>query len=475
MKKLFQIKRSKILIVLILFSNLINAQVRHIRYSPLAISDFSLSIRNVVQTTDRTIDFDVYLLDTDPTQPFEISSAQLGILFDLSIKSTGTLTLIMNNTNSGLNATNQAFPSSSLVIAPTGYPTKGLIRVSGKSTTAGSGAIISTTGNGTFLSHFTLTNTVAWTSGSSPNLIFTSNTVTNPLYPTKVNMFIGTTDTNLSVTPGTNAIVDGNPVLNAAPTAYAVTGSGSFCQDGLGLAVGLSNSDIGVNYQLYSGETAVGSPVAGTGSAISFGNQTAGTYTVTATNTTTLITGSMTGSAVITANPPVTPDVSIEASSNPAATGASVTFTPTPVNGGLNPAYEWFVNNVSVGTGETYSYIPTDGDLIYTKMTSNDTSPCLTGNPATSNTITMSVSPGTGFSNEKALRINTYSTNKAIYIDCPTKIQQLSVYNMLGSVVAMEENVSGLRKINLNNFPNECYIVKVVTDNNVTTQKILLK
>ena len=46
---------------------------------------------------------------------------------------------------------------------------------------------------------------------------------------------------------------------------------------------------------------------------------------------------------------------------------------------------------------------------------------------------------------------------------------------MLGSVIAMEENVTGLRKINLNSFANECYVVKVVTDNNVTTQKILLK
>ena len=52
-----------------------------------------------------------------------------------------------------------------------------------------------------------------------------------------------------------------------------------------GVAVGLANSDTGVNYQLYvGGITAVGSPVAGnTGSAINFGNQTnAGTYTVVA-------------------------------------------------------------------------------------------------------------------------------------------------------------------------------------------------
>ena len=76
---------------------------------------------------------------------------------------------------------------------------------------------------------------------------------------------------------------------------------------------------------------------------------------------------------------------------------------------------------------------------------------------------------------DKSFAPRFYSTNKAIYIDCPIKIKQLSVFNMLGSVIAMEENVTGLRKINLNSFPNEYYVVKVVTDNNVTTQKILLK
>lgn len=461
------LKNTVTALFLFMFLTNVNAE-RKIRYSPLLVTDFVCSITNIHQTANNKLEFDVLLLDTDPTQAFEFAGGQIGIWFNSLIYSGGTLTVTYSNTNSTLN-TSQQF--SSVPNTATQVNNQTLLKLAGRTPPgSGNGTIISQVSPGTLVTHFIFTSSVAFTTGTTPNFSFATST-----YPLTIAEYINNTNTALTIVPGTNAIVDGNPVLNAAPTAYAVTGSGSFCQDGLGLAVGLSNSDIGVNYQLYSAETAVGSPVAGTGSAISFGNQTAGTYTVTATNTTTLITGSMTGSAVITANPPVTPDVSIEASSNPAATGTSVTFTPTQVNGGLNPAYEWFVNNVSVGTGETYSYVPTDGDQIYTKMTSNDTSPCLTGNPATSNTITMSVSPGTGFSNEKALRINTYSTNKAIYIDCPTKIQQLSVYNMLGSVVAMEENVSGLRKINLNNFPNECYIVKVVTDNNVTTQKILLK
>ena len=82
------------------------------------------------------------------------------------------------------------------------------------------------------------------------------------------------------------------------PTAYAVTGSGSYACGGTGLAVGLANSETCMEYQLNDGTNDIGSPIAGTGSAISFGNQLAGTYTVEATNVGGSMTA-MTGNAVI--------------------------------------------------------------------------------------------------------------------------------------------------------------------------------
>lgn len=79
-------------------------------------------------------------------------------------------------------------------------------------------------------------------------------------------------------------IFNGN-VVCMQPTAYAVTGGGDFCPSGSGVAIGLANSQTGVSYQLKIGGVDTGSPVAGTGSAISFGLQTtAGTYTVVGTN-----------------------------------------------------------------------------------------------------------------------------------------------------------------------------------------------
>ena len=68
-------------------------------------------------------------------------------------------------------------------------------------------------------------------------------------------------------------------------TSFAVAGGGSYCAGGAGVAVGLSGSQNGVTYQLYKDSVGTGQIVAGTGSAISFGNQTAtGTYTVWSTS-----------------------------------------------------------------------------------------------------------------------------------------------------------------------------------------------
>jgi hypothetical protein len=97
-----------------------------------------------------------------------------------------------------------------------------------------------------------------------------------------------------------SAVVSISPI----PTVYTVTGGGVYCAGGAGVAVGLSNSDAGVNYQLYNGSSTTGSPVAGTGAVISFGLQTAaGTYTVVATNATSGCTNNMSGSVAVTINP----------------------------------------------------------------------------------------------------------------------------------------------------------------------------
>lgn len=85
--------------------------------------------------------------------------------------------------------------------------------------------------------------------------------------------------------------------------------------------------------------------------------------------------------------------VNIVADPNPVCAGASVTFTATPVNGGLTPVYAWRVNGATqVGqTASTFTYVPLNGDLVECDVTSSDV--CGTPKPATSNVITVVVKP----------------------------------------------------------------------------------
>jgi hypothetical protein len=84
--------------------------------------------------------------------------------------------------------------------------------------------------------------------------------------------------------------------------------------------------------------------------------------------------------------------VSITASANPVCQSTLVTFTAIPFNGGTSPVYQWRVNGSTVGNSyASYSYIPFNGDVVSCVVNSNAS--CASGNPATSNALTMTVSP----------------------------------------------------------------------------------
>ncbi|HLN19885.1 MAG TPA: T9SS type A sorting domain-containing protein [Bacteroidales bacterium] len=313
-------------------------------------NDFKIQVRNLTQPTDRTIEFDVYLLDTDGLQQFELGSVQLGFLLNSGIYTGGILSATIDNTGSGLNATQQFSAAPSITTTLAGYPGKTLIRLAGKTPPgAGGGTIISTTGDGTLLTHFVLTNTVPWVANQTPDIVFNSSTAVNPLYATRVSQYIGTTNTAMVVTPGTNALICCNPALNAAaPVAFSVTGTGSYCQGGIGLPVGLSGSEAGATYQLLKDGIPSGSPVPGTGSPLAFGNQTAGTYTVTGTLGTT--TTPMTGSAVITETlPPLQPGDFTTSSPVVYKGTQGVVYTVPAVAGATT--YTW----TYTGSGATFS------------------------------------------------------------------------------------------------------------------------
>ena len=84
--------------------------------------------------------------------------------------------------------------------------------------------------------------------------------------------------------------------------------------------------------------------------------------------------------------------VSILAEPTMVCAGTTVDFTAISVNGGSAPTYQWKVNGINSGFNiNKYSYPPTSGDRLTVTMTSNET--CVSGNPATSNELIMSI-PG---------------------------------------------------------------------------------
>ena len=101
------------------------------------------------------------------------------------------------------------------------------------------------------------------------------------LYPetgTSINFGFQTVAGNYTVVAsgsGCSANMNGTTsiIINALPSAFNVSGGGSYCSGGSGVVVGLSGSQSGVNYQLLLNGSNAGSLVSGSGSAISFGNK----------------------------------------------------------------------------------------------------------------------------------------------------------------------------------------------------------
>ncbi|MBL7817715.1 MAG: T9SS type A sorting domain-containing protein [Saprospiraceae bacterium] len=211
------------------------------------------------------------------------------------------------------------------------------------------------------------------------------------------------------------------------PTAYNVTGGGTYCVGGNGAPVGLSNSETGVSYQLKKGGVNVGNTVPGTGSAISFGNQTAGVYTVEATQSLGACTASMTGSVTVTApvaivfaTPSVT-NVSCNGGSNGSvtvsATGGTGTINYT-IQSGNNREVPTAGTTFSGLTARTYTFTATDvnGCTATTTATVSEPTTIVFGTPTITNvkcpggnsgkvviaatggtgTITYSISPSVG-------------------------------------------------------------------------------
>jgi hypothetical protein len=150
-----------------------------------------------------------------------------------------------------------------------------------------------------------------------------------------------------SAVTGCNSNMTGSAVvvILPSPAVYTVIGGGTYCTNDSGADVSLSNSDIGIDYQLYRISTPIGAAVAGTGTMLDFGNETSGTiYTVVATDPSSGCTVTMSGSVAITTIPA---PVAIHSTSDSLCTGASAVYADSTTGG------KWYSGNTVIATADS--------------------------------------------------------------------------------------------------------------------------
>ncbi len=350
--------------------------------------EYTCQLINAAQVSTKIFEFDIQLTRTNAGITFEYASAQYGITVNPLIKNGGTVTATFSGGSAGATS---GLPTSNQPNTIAFTAAQNCIKISAKTPTPG---CFIPTAPGLRIVRVRLTNTVDFAANTTPNLTWS---FTATPYKTDINAYVGGINiaaTNQAYFSNQTGNVPLNPLACINPTnTFSVTGTAAYCPatSPTGSLVGLSGSESDVVYTLYKNAIAQIPTVAGTGAAISFGNQLAGTYTVTGIRTCpdlSTLTSTMTGSAVITATTPLVPNVTIAASSNGVCSGTSVTFTPTPVNGG-SPTYQWFVNGIFKTSGATYTYAPANSDSVHAVMTS--TLPCVTIATVISNTVNMAV------------------------------------------------------------------------------------
>lgn len=175
----------------------------------------------------------------------------------------------------------------------------------------------------------------------------------------------------------------------ATPTAtITASGTTTFCSSSSVTLI--ANTGAGLSYQWQ--ESGVNIPGATNST---YNTNLTGNYTVIITNLNNCSATSNMIPVTVTTGFIVVPSVSLAAS--PGTTlcvvSSMVTFTPTSVNGGSAPVYNWYVNGSAISTGSTFSYTPSNGDQVQVLLTSN--AACVVPDTASATLVMTIMTPAT--------------------------------------------------------------------------------
>ena len=270
--------------------------------------------------------------------------------------------------------------------------------------------------------------------------------------------------------------------VNATPSLFNMTGGGEYCEGTAGVAVGLSGSQTGVNYTLMLNGSSTGNTVTGTGSAISFGNQTqAGTYAAEASNTFNC-TSAMNGNASVSLMQlPATPGVptgpnfvntSITTSSDYATTGASLAAT-----------YAWSVSPSNAGTIEGSGVTATvTWSTTYVGMAVIAVEGVNQGGagPA-SDGFNVEVDKSVGIINPANASFSVYPnpSNGDVQVKWPNAVTgqaNVKLINALGEIVHNQQFSlnKGVGKLNFNSLAQGLYMLKIEFNNQTLNSTLII-
>ncbi|MBI3235292.1 MAG: hypothetical protein HYZ42_14870, partial [Bacteroidetes bacterium] len=244
--------------------------------------------------------------------------------------------------------------------------------------------------------------------GASVSLSPSSGSVsTTTIYARLTTSASGSPSGNISCT-ATNATtknisVSGTVTSNVTPSvSLSITsGSSSICSgSSVTFTATPTNGGASPVYNFKVNGNSVQNSSTATYTSTSFANSDAVTCTMTANNTCQTTATANNGTTNMTVTTNVTPSVSLSITSGSSSicSGASVTFTATPTNGGSSPVYNFKVNGNSVQNSSTATYTSTsfaNSDAVTCTMTANNTcQTTATANSGTTNmTVTTNVTP----------------------------------------------------------------------------------
>lgn len=228
--------------------------------------------------------------------------------------------------------------------------------------------------------------------GGATSVTFTSSTLVN-------GDVVSVVMTSNAICPTPSSVVSNTITMTVTPilpASVSITSTGSIIcvGDPVIFTANPTNGGATPTYQWQINGTNVGGATSSTFTSSSLAN--GDVIAVIMTSSLTCVSGSPATSNTITITVAAAVPASVSIAVSPGSSicvGDLATFTATPTNGGATPTYQWQLNGTNIGgaTSSTFSSSTlVTGDVITVIMTSSLS--CATGSPATSNTITMTVS-----------------------------------------------------------------------------------